>query len=280
MFLVRFMQIDPHWLNIFFGKHPETVEPRFTLLDFGGFRSYSSLFVDRCMHVIRAAYDKDEEKMLKCSRNIGFLTGYESRIIEKTRCGPQRVFWSTASCGYFTATSILGETLASDVPCGFSQKIVTKRIHKLIPEVNGIVPVGHEVVDEVYDEYAAAKMGIDHVGQVATDSLVSMEKAIARDNIRVNDRQVACARINSQEGQDYLKGMAAAANFAWVNRSCMTFCPQRGEDGIALGGWKTEAAVRSPEGRHARLPSPSSSDPCGLPIDRSACSNWRNNGYL
>ena len=35
--------------------------------------------------------------------------------------------------------------------------------------------------------------------------------------------QLACARINSQEGQDYLKGMAAAANYAWVNRSTMTF---------------------------------------------------------
>ncbi|KAK0399277.1 hypothetical protein QR680_002971 [Steinernema hermaphroditum] len=43
MFLLRFMQIDPHWLNFFFGKHPETSEPRFTLLDFGGFRSYSTL---------------------------------------------------------------------------------------------------------------------------------------------------------------------------------------------------------------------------------------------
>jgi RNA-splicing ligase RtcB len=27
----------------------------------------------------------------------------------------------------------------------------------------------------------------------------------------------------SKEGQDYLKSMAAAANFAWVNRSSMTF---------------------------------------------------------
>lgn len=35
--------------------------------------------------------------------------------------------------------------------------------------------------------------------------------------------QLACARINSQEGQDYLKSMAAAANYAWVNRSSMTF---------------------------------------------------------
>lgn len=46
---------------------------------------------------------------------------------------------------------------------------------------------------------------------------------MARDNIEVNDRQLACARINSNEGQNYLKAMSAAANFAWVNRSSMTF---------------------------------------------------------
>merc|ERR1719334_557214 len=50
-----------------------------------------------------------------------------------------------------------------------------------------------------------------------------MEKAMKRDKIDVNDRQLACAHINSMEGQDYLKGMAAAANYAWVNRSSMTF---------------------------------------------------------
>lgn len=46
---------------------------------------------------------------------------------------------------------------------------------------------------------------------------------MARDKIDTNDRQLACARISSQEGQDYLKAMACAANFAWVNRSSMTF---------------------------------------------------------
>lgn len=55
------------------------------------------------------------------------------------------------------------------------------------------------------------------------DALVAMEKAMKRDKITVNDRQLACARITSQEGQDYLKGMAAAGNYAWVNRSSMTF---------------------------------------------------------
>ena len=57
-----------------------------------------------------------------------------------------------------------------------------------------------------------------------------MERAMKRDAIEVNDRQLACARISSQEGQDYLKAMSAAANYAWVNRSSMTFlCRQVNE---------------------------------------------------
>lgn len=95
-----------------------------------------------------------------------------------------------------------------------------------------------QVVEEIFDKAAASKMGIDrkdqicimiHSGsrgfghQVATDALSSMERAMAAQNIQVNDRQLACARINSQEGQDYLAAMACAANYAWVNRSSMTF---------------------------------------------------------
>lgn len=95
-----------------------------------------------------------------------------------------------------------------------------------------------QVVEEIHDPRAAARMGIDQIGQVcvmihsgsrglghqvATDALVEMERAMARDGILTNDRQLACARIQSPEGQNYLAAMAAAANFAWVNRSSMTF---------------------------------------------------------
>jgi len=95
-----------------------------------------------------------------------------------------------------------------------------------------------QVVDEIYDPFVAKKMGVDQKGQVcimihsgsrglghqvATDSLVEMERAMSRDNIKTNDRQLACARINSPEGQNYMAGMSAAANYAWVNRSSMTF---------------------------------------------------------
>lgn len=95
-----------------------------------------------------------------------------------------------------------------------------------------------QVVDEIFDDFAAKRMGIDQKGQicvmihsgsrglghqVATDALVQMENAMERDQIKTNDRQLACARIASAEGQNYLAGMAAAANYAWVNRSSMTF---------------------------------------------------------
>jgi tRNA-splicing ligase RtcB len=95
-----------------------------------------------------------------------------------------------------------------------------------------------QVVDEIFDAHTAEKMGVDAVGQVmvmihsgsrglghqvATDALTEMERAMARDGIETNDRQLACARINSTEGQNYLSAMSCAANYAWVNRSSMTF---------------------------------------------------------
>eukprot|EP00308_Calcidiscus_leptoporus_P009132 CAMPEP_0119376718 /NCGR_PEP_ID=MMETSP1334-20130426/40964_1 /TAXON_ID=127549 /ORGANISM="Calcidiscus leptoporus, Strain RCC1130" /LENGTH=476 /DNA_ID=CAMNT_0007395369 /DNA_START=180 /DNA_END=1610 /DNA_ORIENTATION=- len=95
-----------------------------------------------------------------------------------------------------------------------------------------------QVVEEIFDKQAAAKMGLEWEGQVcvlihsgsrglghqvATDALVQMEKAMGRDEIVTNDRQLACARIHSAEGKAYLAGMGAAANYAWVNRSSMTF---------------------------------------------------------
>jgi len=99
-----------------------------------------------------------------------------------------------------------------------------------------------QVVEEIYDEAAAKCMGVDRVGQVcvmihtgsrglghqvATDALQKMDKAMHRDGIKPNDRQLSCARIHSREGQNYLAAMSAAANYAWVNRSCITYLVRR-----------------------------------------------------
>lgn len=54
--------------------------------------------------------------------------------------------------------------------------------------------------------------------QVCDDNLDLMVKAMAKYKIRVPDKQLACAPVNSPEGQRYYAAMAAAANYAWTNR--------------------------------------------------------------
>lgn len=88
-------------------------------------------------------------------------------------------------------------------------------------------------VSEIYDNTAAKTFGINNVGQimvmihtgsrgfghqVCTDHLKVLEQAVKKYNINLPDRQLACAPINSEEGQAYIKAMACAANFAWANR--------------------------------------------------------------
>ena len=57
--------------------------------------------------------------------------------------------------------------------------------------------------------------------QVCTDALAAMQGAMRRYRITLPDRQLACAPIDSPEGQAYLGAMRAAANFAFANRQCL-----------------------------------------------------------
>ncbi len=93
-----------------------------------------------------------------------------------------------------------------------------------------------QAVAEIYDETAAAAMGITQVGQITImihtgsrgfghqtcqDHLDVMERAHQKYGISLPDRQLACAPINSEEGQTYLRAMHCAANFAFANRQAI-----------------------------------------------------------
>jgi tRNA-splicing ligase RtcB len=87
-------------------------------------------------------------------------------------------------------------------------------------------------VEEIYHAKGADVIGLFpdqiviliHTGsrglgyQVCEDSLKVMNQAMAKYGISLPDRQLACAPIQSVEGQDYLASMAAASNYAWANR--------------------------------------------------------------
>ncbi len=57
--------------------------------------------------------------------------------------------------------------------------------------------------------------------QICDDFLASMAKEIGRLGFDLPDRQLACARIQSEAGLRYYNAMACAANYAWANRQML-----------------------------------------------------------
>ncbi|MBI5938520.1 MAG: RtcB family protein [Betaproteobacteria bacterium] len=92
-----------------------------------------------------------------------------------------------------------------------------------------------QVVEKIFDAQAAQAFGLHegqivvsiHCGsrglghQIGTDYLVSLAKAAGRLGIQLPDRELACAPINSPEGQEYLGAMNAAINVALANRQIL-----------------------------------------------------------
>jgi tRNA-splicing ligase RtcB (3'-phosphate/5'-hydroxy nucleic acid ligase) len=90
-------------------------------------------------------------------------------------------------------------------------------------------------VEAIYESQAARAFGLRlgrltvliHSGsrglghQVCTDFVKRMDERLGHYGIELPDRQLSCAPIGSPEGQDYLRAMAAAANFAWANRAAL-----------------------------------------------------------
>lgn len=87
-------------------------------------------------------------------------------------------------------------------------------------------------VDQIFDEDAAKAFGLFknqvvimlHTGsrglghQNATDYIGLMNRVMAKYNIHLPDRELACAPFNAPEGQRYMGALACGLNFAWANR--------------------------------------------------------------
>uniref|UniRef100_A0A672HKD0 Atypical kinase COQ8A, mitochondrial n=1 Tax=Salarias fasciatus TaxID=181472 RepID=A0A672HKD0_SALFA len=114
LFEFRFMQTDPNWSNFFFDPNTHKV----ALLDFGATRGFDQSFTDAYIEIIKAAADQNREGVLQRSRDMKFLTGYESKTMENA---------------HVDAVMILGEAFSSAEPFDFGKQSTTKRIHSLIP---------------------------------------------------------------------------------------------------------------------------------------------------
>jgi len=147
--------------------------------------------------------------------------------------------WAVAG-GYGEAADI---TVTEESGClkGANPDKVSPRAKKRgLPQLGTLGAGNHfievETVAEIYDRDAAGVMGIERIGQVlvlihtgsrgfghevCSNYVSQMGEAVRKYGIHLPDRQLACAPVDSPEGQDYLAAMACAANYAWANRQCI-----------------------------------------------------------
>lgn len=99
---------------------------------------------------------------------------------------------------------------------------------------NHFVEVGY--VAEVFNEEVARSFGLwkdqvtvlVHTGsrglghQVCDDYIRVMMNAAKKYEIELPDPQLCCAPVSSSEGEDYLRAMACAANYAFTNRQMIS----------------------------------------------------------
>ncbi len=117
-----------------------------------------------------------------------------------------------------------------------ASKVSDKALHRGMPQFGTLGSGNHfleiQKVSDIFDKEIAEKFGLEqgqitimiHCGsrgfghQVATDHLNTMVSAMNKYGINVPDKQLCCAPIQSKEGQDYLKAMKCAVNYAFCNR--------------------------------------------------------------
>lgn len=104
-------------------------------------------------------------------------------------------------------------------------------------------------VEEVFDPDAAYVMGLEegclvvqiHCGsrgfghQICSDYVREFQSVVHQYGIRLPDRELVCAPMNSPEGKAYLSAMHCAANFAFANRQVLAHFARRAFEEVFAG---------------------------------------------
>jgi tRNA-splicing ligase RtcB len=106
-----------------------------------------------------------------------------------------------------------------------------------------------DLVEEIYDFHAAQVMGLAegylalqiHCGsrgfghQICSDYVRRLQGAVQKYGIKLPDRELVCAPMNTPEGQDYLAAMRCAANYAFTNRQLLAHWARQAFEEVLAG---------------------------------------------
>ncbi|HEY73940.1 MAG: RNA-splicing ligase RtcB [Chloroflexi bacterium] len=121
------------------------------------------------------------------------------------------------------------------------------------PQVGSLGAGNHfveiDVVDALYDPDAADAFGLwegqvvvqIHCGsrgfghQVCDNYVKGLQSAVRKYGIKLPDRELVCAPIDSPEGRDYYGAMACAVNYAFVNRQVLAMGAREAFEQVLAG---------------------------------------------
>jgi tRNA-splicing ligase RtcB len=106
-----------------------------------------------------------------------------------------------------------------------------------------------DLIEQIFDQQAAQAMGLQegclavqiHTGsrgfghQICSEYVADFQAAVLRYQIKIPDRELVCAPLNSPEGQDYLAAMRCAANYAFANRQLLAYHTRRAFEEVLAG---------------------------------------------
>jgi tRNA-splicing ligase RtcB (3'-phosphate/5'-hydroxy nucleic acid ligase) len=160
--------------------------------------------------------------------------------------------WAKRS-GYASEAD-LRRTEDGGVLAGADPKKVSPRAKKRGRNQVGTLGAGNHFIEvdliaEIYDETAAQAMGLVqgnialqiHTGsrgfghQVCSDYVRSLQNAVKKYGIKLADRELVCAPLDSPEGQDYLAAMRCAANYGFANRQLLAHRARQAFEEVMAG---------------------------------------------
>ena len=132
--------------------------------------------------------------------------------------------------------------IAGADPAAVSQKAKQRQFKQVGTLGSGNHYLEVQYVDEIFDAEAAKAFGLEqgqilislHCGsralghQIGTDYLQELDRAVKKYGIKIAERELVCAPINSDEGQKYFSAVKAGINCAFANRQVLAHLARQG----------------------------------------------------
>ncbi|KAI8901531.1 ABC1 family-domain-containing protein [Globomyces pollinis-pini] len=123
LFEFRLMQTDPNWSNFLYDSKNDIIN----LIDFGATRPFAKEFTDPYFKLLKAGAEKNRERAIEYSVQLGFLTGFESQTMLNAHCNSlftlARPFSVSGIPFDFSQSTKMSEAVRNDIPVMLRERL-------------------------------------------------------------------------------------------------------------------------------------------------------------